>query len=478
MTLVGIFLVNAALSFALSLLLASILGPAGFGQYAVGLSVTLVVNTALFEWMRLSTTRFYSERVRLEEPAVRATLDAGYWAMSAGLGAVTAVVLAFGFDLGIPAGLLTAATVCGLAYGLCEYRMALARARFLEGPYALLGFLRALFGFLFAAGAALWTADPAKVLIGAALSALLPILFVLHRLRDPQTAGVKPSGALLLTFARYALPLVAASALYQLLPLANRTILASREGFTEAGYFALVSELVTRLFQNLGAALDLVLFQIAVRMEELEGRDAAERQVMRNAAVIGAILIPSATGLWLIWPSFELIFVPEAFRGHLASILLLMAPALAAFSLVQYALNPVFQLRRKTAPVVAAAVTALAIDLGLVLFWPGLGSAEGFAAAQFAGLAGGLVVLCGLAGLSGARIPWGDLAYTLVASALMAAALWPLRGIAAPLATLAVQVGTGAVLYGVLVFAFDVAGLRHAVTGWIARRRAPDSPAG
>ncbi|WP_375461214.1 lipopolysaccharide biosynthesis protein [uncultured Enterovirga sp.] len=473
MILVAIFLVNAALSFALSLILASLLGPDGFGRYAIGLAVTLVINTVLFEWLRLSTTRFYSERVRTAEPAVRVTLNRAYLVTGAALAAVTAGVIAFGFDLGLPASLFAAASACGLAYGFCEYRMALARARFLERPYALLGLLRALFGFLFAAGAALATADPALVLAGAALSAFLPILVVRRRLHDapPPDAGFRRD--LALTFARYALPLVAASAFYQLLPLLNRTILAGREGFTEAGYFSLASELVTRLFQNLGAALDLVLFQLAVRAEELHGREAADAQVERNAGIVAAVVIPSAVGLWAVWPSFEALFIPAAFQGRLGETMRLMIPTLAAFALVQYALNPVFQLRRRTTPVVAAALAALLINVAIVFGWPALAGPQGFAAAQLAGMTGGLVILAAVAVATGGRLPWRDLALSCLAAAIMAACLWPTRGWAAPAWLLGPQIVAGAAIYGALALAFDVAGARGYLTARM--RRMPDA---
>ncbi len=470
MNLVAIFLVNAALSFALSLLLASLLGPEGFGRYAIGLAVTLVINTALFEWMRLSTTRFYSARVREEDPAVRATLDRAYLATGLGLAALTGAAIGLGHDLGLSGGLFAAASGCGLAYGLCEYRMALARARFLETPYALLGLLRAVFGFLLAAGAAFISADPALVLAGAAMSAFLPILFVRRALIDPRTRETRPRRDLLVTFARYALPLVAASALYQLLPLLNRSILAEREGFIQAGYFALASELVTRLFQNLGAALDLVLFQLAVRAEELHGREAAERQVTRNAGLVAAIVIPAASGLWLVWPAFEELLIPAAFRGRVADTIQLMIPALAAFALVQYGLNPIFQLRRRTAPVVAAALAAVAINLGIVFLWPGLSGPTGFAAAQLASLGSGFLVLCGVASLAGARLPWRDLVLSCVAASLMTAVLWPSRGMASPLATLLFQITAGAALYGALAVVLDVAGIRRDVMRRLGRR--------
>ena len=467
MMLVVVFLINASLSFALSLLLAFLIGPDGFGRYAIGLAVTLVVNTALFEWLRLSTTRFYSERTRAEAPSVRRTLDLAYLAGAAILAAATLAALGAGLRLGGSSGLLAAAAFCGLTYGLCEYRMALARARFLETCYAGIGLSRAVFGFGLAAGTAVLADDPALVLAATAISALIPILLVRRTLADRAGSG-SFDAALIRSFARYALPLVAASALYQLLPVLNRTLLASREGFTEAGYFALVSELATRLFQNLGAALDLVLFQLAVRADELHGREAAELQISRNAGLIAAIVCPAAAGLWLVWPVFEQLFIPPAFQGHLAGPAVFVIPAFAAFALIQYALNPAFQIRRATTPVVVAAIVAVVVDGAAVLLVPGLSGPSGFALAQLCAVGLGLAVLCATAWRSGIRLPHRDAALALGGSAAMVACLWPTRGLWIPAVALPVQVGAGAAIYGLVAWTFDLCGMRTR----LVRRRA------
>ncbi|MDB5511677.1 MAG: teichoic acid transporter [Enterovirga sp.] len=459
MTFVVVFLVNACLSFALSLVVAWLVGPDSFGRYALGLSISVVVNTALFEWLRLSATRFYSERVRTERPAVKATLDRAYGAAAALLVLATAVLAWAGADLGLSAPLLLAAAGAGLAVGLFDYQAALARARFLDRRYAVLLVTRAGLAFVLTVGAGWLTGDPAIVLGAAAAASFAAVLLL--RPRDASAAPAGGAGwdrAQLATFARYGLPLVAASAIYQLLPLLSRGVLASRAGFAEAGYFSLATEIAVRLFQNLGSALDLALFQLAVRAEERHGREAAERQVGRNVAAIAAIVLPATAGLWLVWPAFEAVFVPPAFRGQVAGAAALAIPAFAAYGLVQYALNPVFQLRRRTGPVIGAALVALALNAGLLLLWPDLRSATGIAAAQLASFCAALAVL---AAACRAPLPWRDLGLALLSAAAMAGALWPLRDLAPPAVALPLLVAAGAVIYGGLAVLLDVAGARR-----------------
>src|SRR3954453_16879806 len=191
MTFVAIFLVNAGLSFALSLVVALLLGPAGFGHYALALSVAVVINTALFEWLRPSTTPFHSERAHEADPTIRATLDRGYVVTAVGLASAAVLAWATGIDLGLPDALLAATAACGLTLGLFDYGTALARARFLDRIYAALVLVRGLASFGLAAGAAWPPGDPALVLAGSSLAAIGALVLVRRHL-----ARGGPGGAL------------------------------------------------------------------------------------------------------------------------------------------------------------------------------------------------------------------------------------------------------------------------------------------
>ena len=470
MTIVVTFALNAALTFALGLLVAKFLGPEAFGRYAVALSVATVINTAAFEWLRLSATRFYSDRSHQHDAGVRATLTLGYGAVVLTLTALLAAAALLRLDLGLPTSLLAAATAAGVGMGLFDYRAALARARFLDRTYAALVLAKNALGFALMVGGAFAFGDPTLVLYGSALSALAAILAARRALADPDARPSLARRDLMAGFARYALPLVAASFVYQLIPLINRGFLASRFGFAEAGAFSLPADLGLRLFATLGTGMDMVLFQLAVRTDATDGRDAAQAHVARNLAVVAAVLFPVAAGFWLVLPSFEALLVPEAFRGSFASYMALLIPALLALALVQYAVNPVFQLRTATAPVTAAALVALVVNAGLLPVLAARFGPLGGAAAQAGGFVVAALVLVALAARTTA-LPWRDLALAAVATAVMTAALWPLRALPPGMAQLAVTTAAGVGIYGVLALIFDIAGAR-ALAARLRTRRA------
>jgi O-antigen/teichoic acid export membrane protein len=477
MTIVAAFLVNAGLNFALGLLVAKFLGPDEFGRYAVAMAVAVVINTVGFEWLRLSATRFYSEE-RRREPGLRATLDLGYAVVSLSLAALVGAAYLLRVDLGMPASLLAAATAAGIGMGLFDYRAALARARFLERSYAEIVLFKNAAGFILMVGGAFLFRNATIVLMGAAASGAAALLVARRALADPDLRLGLAARRHLKTFGAYAAPLVAASLLYQLMPLMNRSALALSHGYADAGQFSLAADLGLRLFTTFGSALDILLFQIAVRTEEAHGRAEAELRIAHNLAVVAALLLPLAAGFWAVLPAFEALLVPQAYRGAFAAYATVLIPAFTAFALIQYALNPVFQLKKRTGPAVLAAFVGLAANAALLLVLPSALGTIGVAAAQLAGLILGAALLAALAVRSGGlKLPWRDLGLAAVAAAVMTAAILPLRGIGPPALALALMAALGVTIYGALAYALDIASARAQLRFRLARARAVPVPA-
>ena len=74
MKVLAAFVINALFNFVIGLVVAKFLGPEEYGRFALALALGLVIQTAVFDWIRLSAIRFYSERTRQDEPEVRAMI--------------------------------------------------------------------------------------------------------------------------------------------------------------------------------------------------------------------------------------------------------------------------------------------------------------------------------------------------------------------------------------------------------------------
>ncbi len=471
MAVIAAFVVNAVMNLALGLLIAQILGPADFGRFALGTAGAVALNTLLFEWLRLSATRFYSERVRQAEPWIRGMLDRAYLATVIGLAGAALLALGGRPLVGDPALLAAAAAAAAIGIGLFDYAAALARARFVGGLYLRLVLVKNSLSLPLMIGTAWATADAAAVMLAGGLSQFLAALLVRRAFADPPIAHEAADRRTAFTlFMGYGLPIVAANVVYQLMPFANRWAVAAAAGFAEAGYFSLAADIGGRIFSTLGSALDLLLFQIAVLAAETHGHEAGEEQVARNGAVVLALILPSAAGFWALAPALEAIAVPQAFRGHFATYTLLLLPGLVALALMNFALNPIFQIRRRTLPLVAAGGIGALVNGVAALALAGPFGPHGIAAAQSLGFLAAMLFL-GIRALTGPgrlRMSWRDPLGVMLATATMTVAILPLRALG-PWLALPAGLVTGGLVYGALVWRFDIAGLRTTVLARFGR---------
>lgn len=462
MLVVSTFLINAVFNFALGLLIARFLGPEGFGHYAIAAAAALVLNVLFLDWIRLAATRFYSNRSRAEDPAVRGTLDAIFILSCFGVSLTCAIAIGVGFDLGLMTSLAALVPVMAICNGLFDYHTALARARFEERSYSLMVILKNALSLALMAGGAWFFQSPLIVAAGFILSIALTVLTGRRRLRDPGTLILKPDAMKARQFFLYAFPVIFAALIYFAIPLWNRTAIAATLGFAQSGQFSLSYDIAIRVVQTVGSALDILLFQIALKAEAENGLDQAKKQLSVNMGIVLAFVAAITTGYWLVLPSFEAVLVPQAFRGSFAAITVILLPGLACFALIQAAISPVLQLKRKTFPLILAALVALGVNALLTWRLGTEASAADYARAQAfsygaAMLAAGALALHAMRVLPALR----DVAGALLATIAMVAAVWPLRAMQPGLLVLAASVIIGAVAFGITAYAVNLADLRN-----------------
>lgn len=454
------FFSNTFFNFVIGLMVAMFLGPAEFGRFALALAVAMVVQTLVFDWLRLGAIRFYSETTAQERPALRATLDMAFGILIALLAVVGGVVLTrFKFELSPDLLALALATV--VANAMFDYSTALARARFRDGLYARLVVLKNLLALALIGGGAWWFQSAQMALAGGMLSLGGSVLLLRGALTDPDTGLRQACPRLARDMAVYGLPLIAANFLYLLIPLANRWLVTRAYGFAETGQFSLAYDIGLKGIGAIGSALDVVLFQIAVRAHEKDGADEAQQQIASNMTVVLAILLPACLGVWMTLPSIEALMVPSAYHGAFRHYQALMLPGLFAMTFALFAVNPIFQIANRTLPVIVAALIACLADMTLVIWLPHDDDASFYAAAQAGAFVAALAALLAFATAFTAHWPRPrDLGAIALAACAMLALLWPMQALSPGALTLLAQVGLGGALYVAIVLGLDVAGLR------------------
>jgi O-antigen/teichoic acid export membrane protein len=465
------FALNALFNFLVGLLVAKFLGPAEFGRFAIASATAVIVNSGCFDWIRLAAVRFYSARTRDERPQVRATLDACFAAFAAIVGLAAVALSLSGLNLPLSPGLLIMAAATAVANGLYDYRTALARARFHDGAYTRMTIVKNALGLTLTVGGAWWFASAEVALAGICLSVAGSALGAWRVLRDADAGPRNAERALAFDYMRYGLPLVWASILFQVIPLANRLIVSGLYGYGETGQYSLANDLGVRILAAIASTLDVLLFQLAVRADEAYGAEEARAQLAENMGVVFAVIMPTCAGVWLILPSFQALIIPAAFRGPFAVYLTAMLPGLLCYVLLQFAVAPIFQIGKRTAPMIVAALSACAADAVLLAALPRGSDGYWLALAQSGALAVGLIV--GLAQAAATRPAWPrelDILSTLVATGAMVVAELPLRAKAPGVLVLAAQGCLGVLLYGALAYTLDIAGLRMRIGALVKSR--------
>lgn len=455
------FILNSLLNFVVSLLVAKFLGPAEYGRFVLALSAAVVVQTLIFDWLRLAATRFYSERDRIERPQIRATLDASF-----GVLAVLAALVALGLwalrlDLALTHDLAALAIGVAISNGLFDFASALVRARFQDKAYGALVIAKNVLAFALTVGGAFLFRSANVALVGMMISVAGSLIVGRGGLVDANAHPGAAERALAMRFLAYGLPIVLANFLYQTVPLTNRIVASHINGFAEVGRISLAFEIGVRIVGAIGSALDVILFQIAVHAEKTDGANAARAQISRNLGVVFTVVAPAVAGSWLVLPSFEALFVPESFRGPFAHYFTLMTPALFAFALINYGVNTAFQIAHKLTPLIIAALVASSVNSLCVIFLPPTPDASRFAVAQSLSSCSGLLALVAMLFLLEPMWPRArDIFGAAAATLAMLAAGAPMRALTPGVVTLVAQIVAGVAVYGAAAYALDVAQLR------------------
>jgi O-antigen/teichoic acid export membrane protein len=315
-------------------------------------------------------------------------------------------------------------------------------------------------------GGAFYFGSAKMALAGGIISLAGSVVAVRAALRDPFTLARMASFEIAKSILRYAMPIVAANLLYLCIPLANRSLLSIYYGFSETGQFSLAFDIGTKALAALGTALDVLLFQIAVAAHDKFGLEQSKQRIADNMGIVIAVMVPACTGIWLVLPSIQEVIVPQEFRGPFGDLLDLMLPGLFCSAMILFGLNPMFQIAKRTWPLIGAALAGCIADPLILLALPRDLGANSLAIAQSGAFAVALVTLTAVACLWNPRWPrWRDIAATALGTAAMTAALLPLRAQPAGLATLLEQVAAGTIVYSAVVFALDVAKLRTILFG-------------
>lgn len=262
----------------------------------------------------------------------------------------------------------------------------------------------------------------------------------------------------------YGLPLSATFILGFVVSSSDRFLLGWFLGAGATGMYAAGYDITNQTLGILMVIVNLAAYPLAITALERKGKEAAKQQLSHNITLLLMIALPSTAGFALLAPNIALLFIGQAFRNTAITLIPWIAIGSLLAGIKAYYFDLSFHLGRHTIGQVWVALAAAIANIILNLLWiPRLG-VIGAAYATVIAYALGLFLSYAL-GRSIFKLPlpiW-DIAKIAVATLGMTLALAPVVSLRGGW-ILAGQVAWGAVVFGILLWLFDVGQIRFVIS--------------
>ncbi len=457
-----VYLAQALVGFGSVAVFTRILSPDEYGRYVLILAGASLAATLVFTWLDAAVARHHARS------DARGWLPGHLWtawrlfgglALCAGLAASLAIWLVpMTGELKLAISFAIASTIIrsGLSVALetrraagQSWRYSLIETFTLSGGFAL--------GIVFILAGGLGAAGPFAGLALASVIALAidaPIL--LSKAKRDRADATRA-----MAFFAYGAPVAVSLIFEHLLSVGDRFVIAAFLGEAATGAYAagygVADRSLSIIFLWLGAATGPLM----IKALEHHGRAAAQDVGRKTAGLMALIGFPAAAGLALVAePAARVLIGPEIALAA-ASVMPFIAVSGLMNGIMTHYFHEAFVLGRRPKVMAGVMLVAAAANLALnLILIPRLGITGAALSTMLA--YGAALVACVLIGrrIFVLPVPLGDWARAAIATAAMALAILALPQLDLALAELALTVTTGALVYGALALALNIAGCR------------------
>ncbi len=436
------------------------LSPDQYGQYALVIAAVGLIDSVLFQWLRLGLLRFLP-RYTDHPQVLLATLVTAFM-----------VVVAFTASLGAGVYLLWPGLVEHklLATGMLllwiqawfELNLELARSQLAPSRYGLMSIFKSLLALTVGILMVLQGAGALGPLFGLIGGMAIAIVLVARRewrtddtgLFDRQLAG---------RLVRYGLPMTATYSLAFLVGSSDRFMLAWFLGANAPGLYAPGYDLTQFSLMMLMMVVNLAAYPMVVRALEQKGVAEARKQLENVLVLTVAVALPFATGLAICSENISGVLLGETYRETATTLIPMIAISSFLFGIKVFYLDLGFQLSNKTYLEPWVMVGAALVNIVLNFWWIPTMGLTGAAAATLVSYTVGAYLSWKLGrGAFPLPSPPPDILKIAMVTGVMALSLWFTRGSHGSAALLG-QITLGAVVYTAGLILLNVAEMRKIV---------------
>jgi O-antigen/teichoic acid export membrane protein len=396
---------SGIINFLAILVYTRLISPTDYGQYALVVAGVGLFNTVCFQWLRLSLLRFFPQYLETPQKLLSTTFS-GFLGLCFVTGVVGAILAFTGSDP-LWRNLILSGIALLWAEAWLELNLELQRVKLRPFRYGLMLGIKSAIALAVGAVLAMYGLGPYGPLFGLIVGCILATLLVgrgeWHRI----TLAIDKD--LLKELLKYGLPLTATFALSFIVSYSDRFIIAWLLGESAAGQYAAVYDLAQQPLILLMATINLASYPLAIRALGKDGKEEADKILVRNAVLLMGIGLPASLGMIVLAPNMSETLLGVKFRTGAAPVLAWVAGSICLSGLRAYHFDLAFQLSRHTVGQVWVAGSAAVLNLILNFWWIPIWGIVGAAYATFAAYFLALV----LSVILGRRIfcvpvPWWD----------------------------------------------------------------------
>jgi len=397
------------------------LSPEEYGRYILVIAGVSLFDVVLFQWLRLSMNRFLPAHLDDPKPLL-STILAGFAAVALLTGGLGILVALLWPDPTLRAIILIAVPLLW-ALAWFEVNLSLSAIKLMPVRYLFIKGTKTAGSLFLGVLMILWGLGAYGPLLGLLVGMLLAT-FLWSRV-EWMDLDLKIDRIILREALSYGLPLTATFALAFVVSSSDRFLIAWFLDEAHAGLYAAVYDLGQQSLTLLMSTVNLAAYPLAVRALEQRGEEAARQQLMRNATLLFAIAIPSATGLAVLAPNISAVLLGASFREDAALILPWVALAILLSGVRAFHFDLAFQLGRRTMGQVWVMGAAAALNIGLNFWWIPAFGLMGAAYATAASYMMAILLSISLGrGIFKVPLPCRDVFIVILSSLLMGLFLW------------------------------------------------------
>jgi O-antigen/teichoic acid export membrane protein len=434
-----------------------ILSPEEYALYSIGTSVSFLIGSVAYGWIRFSVGRYQAE-----SPAANFLpfLLVCYAAVTTLL--VPVIGISSFLIKSLPVAAVLAVWALTMSQALFDISQEIRRARGQSVAFAEATIGRSILSFSFAVAGAFYFFSGAGLVFGIATGfAIMAVRFLVKNRTWLLRHTLAPTEVK--RFLAYGMPLTLSGLAFAGNSTAARAMVATLLGASDAGQFGAALDVTTQLAGIVAASVSAIVAPIAIRACREGGVAAATARLGDGAELMLAALAPATAGLIILAQSFGDIVVGPRFE-HAAQVLipvLALSRAIDAFS--QYYLHLGFQIiERPSLQIVCGGATVIInISLAAILL-PTYGVQGAVYGLLIGDIVGAVVSFLLLRMMFPMPIKIHSLARVGVCTALMVAACAPLAHSleGRPLLSLLFVPMAGVLIYGAAAYALDIAKIR------------------